>query len=133
MFELIKKDLGCSVFGRMLFMLRCPKWRPLFLNTFHSGSFSWNICAGVLILEHAIEWSVSLFITWWNGRFSDNFEKFLLAITNVLHLLQREFSNILVLLHFLCIFTLHLIQQRHLLFTLLSHLSHKFEWGLGLT
>ena len=133
MFELIKKDLSCSIFGKMLFMLRCPKWRLLFLNTFYSGSFSWNIWAGVLILEHVIEWSVSLFITSWNGRFSDNVEKILLTITNVLHLLQREFSNTFVLLHFLCIFTLHLIQQRHLLFTLLSHLSHKFESVPGLT
>ena len=29
-------------------MLIWPKWR---LNTFHSGSFSGNVCLGVLILE----------------------------------------------------------------------------------
>ena len=111
----------------------CSNWRPLFLNTFHSGSFSGNVYSGDLILEDVIQWSVSFFITWWNGRFSDNVEKSLLTITNVLNLLQRPFSNILILLHFLYIFTLHLIQQRHLLFTLLTQLSQKFELGLGLT
>ena len=29
----------CSIFGRMLFMLRCPKWTPLFLNNFILGHF----------------------------------------------------------------------------------------------
>ena len=113
-------------------MLRCPKLRRWFLNTFHAGLFSGNICSGIFILEDGIEWSVSLFITWWNGRFSDDVEKALSTI-NVLHILQRALSNILILLHFLCIFTLHLIQQRRLLFTLLPQPSHKFELGPGLT
>ena len=119
MFELVNKDLSCSIFGKILFMLRYPKWRPLFLITLYGGSFSGNLCLGTLILEDDTEWSVSLFITWWNGRFSDNVEKSLLGI-NTLHLLQSPLSNIFILFHFLCIFTLHLIQQRYILFTLLS-------------
>ena len=68
-FALINKDLKCAIFGRTLFMLRCPKWRHWFFNTFHSESFSGNVCSGVLILEDVTQWSVSLFITWLNGRF----------------------------------------------------------------
>ena len=43
-FELINKVLSCSIFGRMLLMLRYPQWRPLFLNNFNAGSFSGNVC-----------------------------------------------------------------------------------------
>ena len=93
MFELINKDLSYSNFERMLFMLRCPKWRPLILNTLHAESFSGNSCSRILILEDVTAWCVSVFITWWNGRVFDNIEKSLLTI-NVLHLLQRPHSSI---------------------------------------